>query len=88
MFKVNYRSEAGLYHPVQRGSKQDRRVPSVTSASRLSPPPSASRLSSSPAISWPASLWKSAMTAMTPGKFASYMTPTHIRWRDTTRDPE
>jgi hypothetical protein len=23
--------------------------------------------------------WKSAITAMTPGKFASYITPTHIR---------
>ena len=27
MFKVNYRSEAGLYHPVQRGSKPGQAAP-------------------------------------------------------------
>jgi hypothetical protein len=42
MFKVNYRSEAGLYHPVQRGSKPGRAAPigykrfkSVTAAIRF-----------------------------------------------------
>ena len=79
MFKVNYRSEAGLYHPVQRGSKPGQAGPIGYKRFKTVAAATASRLSSSPAISWPASLWKSAMTAMTLGKFASYMTPTHIR---------
>jgi hypothetical protein len=78
MFKVNYRSEAGLYHPVQRGSKPGQGAPigykrfkTIAAAIRFA-------IEQLPSYLWPASPWKSAMTAMTPGKFASYMTPTHI----------
>ena len=35
MFKVNYRSEAGLYQPVQRGSKPGQAAPIGTAAIRF-----------------------------------------------------
>ena len=76
MFKVNYRSEAGLYHPVQRGSKQDtigyKRFKTVAAAIRFA-------IEQLPSYLLGGVSWKSAITAMTPGKFASYITPTHIR---------
>ena len=78
MFKVNYRSEAGLYHPVQRGSKPGqagpigyKRFKTVAAAIRFAIEQLPSYLLGG--------VSKSAITAMTPGKFASYMTPTHVR---------
>jgi hypothetical protein len=89
MFKVNYRSEAGLYHPVQRGSKPGQAGPIGYKRFKTVAAATASRLSSSPAISWTASLWKSAITADAPPHrhvpywHSSDITPalTNVRYR-------
>ena len=75
---MNYRTEAGLYHPVKRSLKPSpvhivyKRFKTAAVAIRL-------RLRRFRALSWPPPHWKSATTAMTPSKFASYMTPARTR---------
>jgi hypothetical protein len=51
MFKVNYRSEAGLYHPVRKASTPGRPAPTRYKRFKTVAQPSALLLSNSPAIS-------------------------------------
>ena len=75
---MNYRTEAGLYHPVKRSLKPSpahivyKRFKTAAAAIRFA-------IEELPRSLWAPLHWKSATTAMTPSKFASYMTPARTR---------